>query len=84
MKLLLRYGTTIGPRTVIAEIADRETAQAVRAAHQAAGEEAELVEEMPRISMKDHLIRHRKQIARASKLKTRILTNIIPIKRGKK
>lgn len=55
MKLLLHYVTAIGPRTIIAEVADTESAQAVCNAHLALGENAALVEEMPRLSMKGQM-----------------------------
>ena len=56
-KLLLHYRTTLGPRTIIAEIADKETASAVMNAHLALGEQASICDESTRISMKDHLAR---------------------------
>lgn len=61
MKLLLHYRTALGPRTIIAEVSDEATAQAVRAAHQALGEGASLVEEMPRMSLKAYIAAHRKK-----------------------
>lgn len=66
MKLLLRYRTSLGPRTVIAEIADEATAWAVQCAHAALGEESALVEEMPRISLSDHIAAHAKRRDKAA------------------
>ncbi len=55
MKCLLHFMTAIGPRTIVAEVGDQATAQAVVNAHIAEGNLACLVEEMPRISLKDHM-----------------------------
>lgn len=65
-KLLLHYRTTLGPRTIIAEVADRETASAVMNAHLALGENASLCSEMPRLSMRDHQARRRKSREKAA------------------
>lgn len=83
MKLLLRYHTAIGPRTIIAEIGDEATAQAIRAAHQASGEDAALVEEMPRLSLQDHMVRHRRRVERAALKLIASDPKVTPIKRDK-
>ncbi len=62
MKLLLRYITLLGPRTVIAEVADTNTAWAIQSAHMAMGGESSLCEEMPRLSLATHLEKHRRRI----------------------
>lgn len=82
-KLLLHYRTTLGSRTVVAEIGDEATAQAVRAAHQALGEACALVEEMPRLSMADHLAKHRKKVARAKLRVIQAAPNVTPLRRAK-
>jgi hypothetical protein len=64
MKALLHFTTTIGPRTVVAEIGDQVTAQAVINAHLASGELAQLVAEMPRLSLKDHMTKHKRAMAK--------------------
>lgn len=65
-KLLLHYRTTLGPRTIIAEIGDNATARAVLNAHQGFGEQAALVEEVPRHSLSEHLARHKRKQAKAA------------------
>jgi len=66
MKALLHFRTDLGPRTIVAEIGDYETARAVVNAHLASGEQASLCDEMPRLSMKDHLARHNRAKAKAA------------------
>jgi len=73
MKVLLRFSTAIGPRTVVVEIGDRDSAQAIVNAHLASEQLAHLVEEMPRISMKDHMAKHKRAKAR-SKIKVASVT----------
>ena len=84
MKLLLRYHTALGPRTIISEVTDEATAQAVRAAHEALGETASLVEEMPRLSMQAHMNRHRKQQKRAALRLIASDPKVTPLKRARK
>jgi hypothetical protein len=67
-KVLLHFRTELGPRTIIAEIGDASTARAIVNAHLANGEGAALVEEMPRTSLKDHMTKHKKALAKAAKL----------------
>ncbi len=78
MKLLLRYMTLLGPRTVIAEVADTNTAWAIQSAHMAMGGEATLCEEMPRLSLATHLEKHRRRIKLVPSN-----TTVMPLKRPK-
>jgi hypothetical protein len=64
MKALLHFATALGARTVVAEIGDVDTAQAVVNAHMASGGRASLVEEMPRVSLKDHMTKHKRAMAK--------------------
>ena len=84
MKILLHYKTTLGPRTIVAEVGDVQTAWAVTSAHQALGEQAALVEEMPRISMQDHLAKHKRRKARPALKVIEIAPNVVGIKRRAK
>lgn len=81
MKALLRYRTTIGSRTIIAELGDADTARAIVNAHLALGEYGELVEEMPRISMKAHMASHKRKRAKL-KLVSVLPENVTPIKKA--
>ncbi len=83
MKLILNYRTALGPRTIIAEVADLSTAHAVRSAHQALGEDASLVEEMPRLSMAEHLAKHKKRNVRAKIKLIEAFPNVTTLKRRK-
>jgi hypothetical protein len=85
MKILLHFMTAIGPRTIVVEIGDRATAQAVVNAHLGLGELASMVEEMPRLSLKDHMAKHKRAKGRAEKLKV-ITTpsNVTPLRKGKR
>lgn len=84
-KLLLHYQTSLGPRTIIAEVADRDSAQAVCNAHLALGERASLVEEMPRLSIKDHMAKHKRTQARAKKLTViEQPSNVTPIRKARR
>lgn len=85
MKVLLHFATAIGPRTIVSEVGDAMTAQAIVNAHLALGEMASIVEEMPRLSLKDHMAKHKRAKGRASKL-TVITTpsNVTPLRKGKR
>jgi hypothetical protein len=60
MRLMLNFVTALGGRTVIAEVADAETAWAIANAHMATGGNASLLEEIPRQSLKDHMAKNRR------------------------
>ncbi len=64
MKLLIRYDTSLGPRTVVVEAGDPVMAMAVANAHRTLGGYAECVEEIPRYSLKSHMLRHKKRIVK--------------------
>jgi hypothetical protein len=85
MKILLRFATAIGPRTIVAEIGDRETAQAIVNSHVAANfaatePAAHLVDEMPRLSLKAHMAKHKR--ARV-KVVSALPANVTPMRKAK-
>lgn len=85
MKLLLCFRTELGPRTVVAEIGDRATAQAIVNAQLALGEGASLVDEMPRLSVKAHMAKHKRAMAKAAREPTTVAPgNVTPIKQRRK
>lgn len=85
MKALLHFRTDLGPRTVVAEIGDAVSARAIVNAHLALGEQASLVEQMPRLSMAEHLARHAKKRQRtALKLASVLPANVTPIRARKR
>ena len=67
----------------MAAVSDAATAQAVRSAHEGLGEAAALVEEMPRVSLADHLVKHRKRQARAVLKAVEAVPNVSPMRRRK-
>lgn len=90
MKALFRFSTVLGPRTLIAEIGDRATAQAVVNAHLALVDSemldcpsASLVEEMPRLSIKTHMAKHKRTKAKAARQAAVVATsaNVTPIRK---
>jgi hypothetical protein len=85
LKLLLRYRTSLGPRTIIAEIGDAATAQAVCNAHLALGEEAALCDESTRFSLKDNRAKPRRKRDRAAlKVVSSLPENVTPIAKAKR
>lgn len=85
MKALLHFTTALGPRTVVVEIGDDQTARAIVNAHLASGEQASLMDEMPRLSMKDHMAKHKRAKARAAKLTVvPRADNVTPLRKAKK
>lgn len=80
-KVLLHFCTEIGPRTVVAEISDAATARAVVNAHLAVGELASLVEEMPRLSVKDLVAKRKRVMARDIKMVSIPALNVTPIRK---
>lgn len=82
MKALLHFRTALGPRTIVAEIGDAETARAIVNAQLANGEQASLVEEMPRISMKQHMASHKRKRAKI-KLVSSTPSNVLSIRKAK-
>ena len=84
MMLLLNFATAIGSRTVVVELGDAESARAILCAHQALGGYAALVEEVPRLSMQDHLAKHRRKQARAAIKAVEAVPNVAPFKRKAK
>lgn len=92
MMVLLRFATNLGPRTIVVEMSDRAAAQAAVNAHLAASEpcspecpSAVLVEETPRLSVKDFMARHKRAMAKAAKL-TVISTpsNVTALRKGRR
>jgi hypothetical protein len=58
---------------------------AVVNAHLGLGELASLVEEMPRLSLKDHMAKHKRAKGRAEKLKViSTPSNVTPLRKGKR
>jgi hypothetical protein len=80
-KVLLHFMTELGPRTLVVEIGDAATARAVVNTHLAAGSQASVVEEMPRMSLKGHMAKHRRAKARAVKVKLPAASNVTPMKK---
>ena len=72
MKLTLRFNTTIGPRVGVLEVSDEITASAILNAHLGQNGEADdevpcgaIRMEVPRLSLRDHLSRHKRRQERA-------------------
>lgn len=59
MKMLLRFSTEIGPRTLVAEASDAPTAAAIVNAHRALGEYAEMLSEGVKYDLAAHMKKHR-------------------------
>lgn len=84
MKVLLYFATALGQRTIVAEIGDAATARAVVNAHLALGENAAVVEEMPRTSLRDHMAKHKKAMTKAARAKpTELPSNVTPLKKNR-
>ncbi len=79
-KCLFHWRTALGPRTVIVEISDPETAQAVINAHLALGENASRCSEMPRLSLSDHIAQHKRKQKRA-RSKAVPAPNVLPLRK---
>lgn len=83
-KLQLHYRTVLGARTVVVEIKDVGTAIAILNAHQALGEDACLMEEIPRYSLEQHMDRHRSRVTKLRRVigrwKARNAPKVIRIK----
>lgn len=83
MKAILRYRTALGARSIIAELGDADTARAIVNAHLALGEYGELVEEMPRMSLKQHMASHKRKRAKI-KLVSTLADNVTPLRKARK
>lgn len=82
-KLLLRFTTNMGPRTIVSEITDDLAARAALNSHLALGEYGELVDESPRMSLRDHMAKHRRAMARSKiKVVSTRPSNVTPLRKG--
>lgn len=73
MKLTLRFQTNIGPRVGVLEVSDEITAKAILNSHLGQNGEPDdeipcgaLRDEMPRLSLSNHLAKHRKSREKAA------------------
>ena len=78
MKVMMRYDTDLGPRTVVVEVGEPETARAIAESHRflcgtehAESPEAFCLEEVPRASLKSHMQRHKVRMGKMRRIVSR-------------
>lgn len=80
MKILLRFETPLGSRTIALDGMDKDTASAIIEAHQHAGGGAAILNDQGRFDMKQHFRKLAKAKARAAR-KISFAENVVSLKR---